>query len=166
MMNYHAVFDLGLSGYRYWWFPTAGLVFVCIGSLLFFFPQRTVAIAGSKRKGVPSKVAGALLMLLGSIWAMFIFYETYSEYSSLAADLRSGQYLIAEGQVRNFIPMPYTGHALETFEVNGVHFSYSDFVVNAGFNNTQSHGGPIRRGLFVKISYVGNHILRLEIANP
>jgi hypothetical protein len=41
--------------------------------------------------------------------------------------------------------------------------SYSDYVVTAGFNNTASHGGPIRQDLPVRISYVGNSIVKLEI---
>jgi len=60
--------------------------------------------------------------------------------------------------------MPYTGHQDETFTVNGVRFSYSDFGVTCGFNNSASHGGPIREGLQVRIHYVGNAILRLEVA--
>jgi hypothetical protein len=65
--------------------------------------------------------------------------------------------------VRNFKPMPYAGHAEESFDVAGVPFRYSDYQVSVGFNNTASHGGPIREGLPVRISFVGNTILRLEI---
>ncbi len=66
--------------------------------------------------------------------------------------------------------MPEGGHADEHFLVNGVSFSYSDYEISAGFNNTSSHGGPIHEGLPVHIWYrdIGNgrnnEILRLEIA--
>ena len=69
-----------------------------------------------------------------------------------------------EGTVSQFIPMPYTGHAMESFVVHGVRFAYSDYVITAGFNNTSSHGGPIREGLPVRIWYRGNEILRLDVA--
>lgn len=36
--------------------------------------------------------------------------------------------------------MPYTGHDEETFDVKGVKFWCSDYIVTAGFNNTASHG--------------------------
>jgi hypothetical protein len=60
--------------------------------------------------------------------------------------------------------MPYTGHSEESFVVDGKRFSYSDFIVTSGFHNAASHGGPIRAGLYVRVSYIGNVILRLEIA--
>jgi hypothetical protein len=60
--------------------------------------------------------------------------------------------------------MPVTGHAMESFEVAGHCYSYSDYVVVAGFNNTQSHGGPIRNGLRVRIADIDGQIARLEVA--
>jgi hypothetical protein len=75
-----------------------------------------------------------------------------------------GDYSIAEGTVANFLPMPYSGHQNETFSVNGVGFSYSDYEVVPCFNNTASHGGPIRDGLRVRIAYSGDCILKLEVA--
>lgn len=77
-----------------------------------------------------------------------------------------GDYATVEGQVSNFHPMPYSGHENEAFSVNGVQFSYSDYVVSPCFSNTASHGGPIREGLRVRIAYSGNCILKLEVATP
>jgi hypothetical protein len=77
-----------------------------------------------------------------------------------------GDYSVVEGTVANFHPMPYSGHQNETFSVNGVQFSYSDYVVVPCFNNTASHGGPIHDGLRVRIAYSGNCILKLEVATP
>jgi hypothetical protein len=73
-----------------------------------------------------------------------------------------------EGIVDSFHPMPYGGHDTERFTVDGVHFSYSDYIIDAGFNRTSSHGGPIRAGLRVRIHYSGDssraRILKLEVA--
>jgi hypothetical protein len=41
-------------------------------------------------------------------------------------------------------------------------FCYSDYGITAGFNNSTSHGGPTREGLPVRVSYIGNTIVRLE----
>ena len=77
--------------------------------------------------------------------------------------LQSGQAQVVEGVVTDFVPMPYEGHADERFAVDGHYFSYSDYVVTAGFNHTSSHGGPIRSGINVRVTFVGNVIVRLEV---
>ena len=71
---------------------------------------------------------------------------------------------MVEGRVQHFHPMPWSGHDEESFDVNGVKFWYSDFITNGGFNNSASHGGPIREGLPVRICHNGDKIMRLEVA--
>jgi len=85
------------------------------------------------------------------------------EYKQLHHAYNSGRYSLVEGLVDNFSPMPFEGHQAECFAVNGVRFCYSDYDRTAGFNQTSSHGGPIRQGVRVRIAYLGNHILRLEL---
>jgi hypothetical protein len=76
---------------------------------------------------------------------------------------QKGDYLVVEGQVTDFHPMPYEGHQMECFTVQEQHFCYSDYVMDPGFRHTASHGGPIRSGLQVRIAYTGGTILRLDI---
>lgn len=85
-------------------------------------------------------------------------------YENARAAYRNGEYATVEGRVSNFHPMPASGHPDESFTVNGVQFSYSDYVVVPCFNHTASHGGPMREGLQVRIAYSGNCIFKLEIA--
>jgi hypothetical protein len=85
-------------------------------------------------------------------------------YASARETYAKGEYATVEGEVSDFHPMPYSGHQNETFGVNGVQFSYSDYVVNPCFNNTASHGGPVREGMRVRIAYSGDCILKLEVA--
>jgi hypothetical protein len=55
-------------------------------------------------------------------------------------------------------------HQDESFMVEGVTFEYSDYDLSkCGFNNTASHGSPIREGLSVRISYRDDRILKIEI---
>ena len=74
---------------------------------------------------------------------------------------------MVEGAVANFHPMPAAGHEDEHFTVQGVYFAYSDYSVTSGFNNTSSHGGPMREGLYVRIHYTrsvtGETITKLEV---
>jgi hypothetical protein len=114
------------------------------------------------------------LFLLAFVVLGFLFYGL-TGWSSLSGDsacrraLEKGDYSVVEGAVSDFKPMPYEGHAEEQFRVNEVHFSYSDYEDSPGFNRTASHGGPIREGMTVRITYSDTCsggqrcILKLEI---
>jgi len=99
------------------------------------------------------------------MWTATTFVSTYSAHSRHQKLAQNGGCRTIEGPVENFVPMPYSGHAMESFSVHGVRFEYSDYVVADGFNNTASHGGPINKNSIVRICYdpSGNQILRLEI---
>ena len=90
---------------------------------------------------------------------------TYGEYRHLVAALQNGEAQVVEGIVTDFKPIPPQGHADERFTVAGHTFSYSDYVTTSAFHTTRSYGGPIRAGLRVRVTYVGNSIVRLEIAD-
>lgn len=106
-------------------------------------------------------VCTIFLVLAVYAFNAFAFQDMYSRAKDAYVQ---GQYSVVEGTVANFHPMPYSGHSQETFSVNGVQFSYSDFVLIPCFNNTASHGGPIHEGLRVRIAYSGNCILKLEVS--
>jgi hypothetical protein len=71
---------------------------------------------------------------------------------------------VVEGIVADFQPMPYGGHASECFTAGSRRFCYSDYEFSPYFRNTASHGGPVRARLPVRVTHLGNSILRLEIA--
>ena len=112
------------------------------------------------------------------VWTAVTFFSTYSDYVHLRNSLQNGQFDFLEGPVTQFIPMPYEGHTYEGFVVDGKRFEYSDYNVSNGFNNTSSHGGPIREGIKVRVWSVngrgghskwgqaGSIIVKLAIANP
>ena len=81
-----------------------------------------------------------------------------NELTKLKELYANNNYEIIEGVVNNFDPMPYGGHKLETFDVNGIKFSYSDYYSVVGyksvFRKTRSHGGPIYEGAYVRIYYI------------
>ena len=154
-MEYTTVFDVAQSGYRQWPFAAFGLIFVAIGSGKVFFRQRL-------RRGTHRFFSFAYLGFAIS-WTLVVFVGTATDYSGLVSDLRGGRCEVTEGIVTDFDPMPYMGHKMESFVVNNKHFKYSDYNVVAGFNNTASHGGPIRQGVHVRIHHRGNDIARLEI---
>ena len=77
----------------------------------------------------------------GIVGALATFLGTTRPYDTAAAASREHRYRVVAGPVTDFVPMPYTGHQLETFVV-GRKFAYSDYVLTGCFNNTASHGGP------------------------
>jgi hypothetical protein len=158
-VTFELVFDANEAGYRQWWFPAFGLIFVAVFSGFVIYDRRQTTHRLSPMRRVVMYL-GAVFSIL---WVLATFLGTFSEYWTLRQALRLGHFEIVEGKVVDFVPMPPQGHAMERFTVNGHHYEYSDFVVTAGFNNTQSHGGPIREGIIVRIRDVNGQIARLEI---
>lgn len=85
---------------------------------------------------------------------------------SIAAgrNAQTGNCEVVQGVVDNYSAGLVPNKGWETFRVNGVRFEYSDFIIEPGFNNSAFYGGPIRRGLPVRICYREGRILRLEVA--
>ncbi len=155
MSDYETVFVV-LQKTPPWWLssvvPTAIAAFTVLA---------IVAFVRYKTRRVAVTIAYVALLFV----SMTLSPAGVSDMYARAKDTyRKGDYSIAEGTVTNFHPMPYSGHQNETFSVNGVEFSYSDYVVVPCFNNSASHVGPIRDGLRVRIAYSGDCILKLEVA--
>jgi hypothetical protein len=163
VMHYRTVFDIATAGYKSWSFPAFGLIFVAIGALI-VANRRNLPGAWSKR---PKSSSAFSFFFLGFaiLWTVTSFMSTYAEYRSLTQADTKHESRVVEGTVTEFKPMPVTGHAMEKFCVSDTCFEYSDYIVTGGFNNTSSHGGPIRAGLQVRVTYVDNTIVRLEVAD-
>lgn len=154
-VEYYVAFDVAQAGPRHLWFVALGALFLALGAVLFVFRKRAMGVR---------KFLAYVMLPFAALWTFCSLVSVGLGYSSLATALRSGRCQIVEGHVTQFRPMPKEGHALESFVVDGKRFEYSDFILTPGFNNTSSHGGPIREGLRVRIHYLGSDIARLEIA--
>jgi hypothetical protein len=159
-MHYHTVFDLSEAGYKSASFPAFGLIFVALGAIMLAWHRRQPDAEKRRRNSLKA----LLLLLFAVLWTAVVFGSTYRQYLALLEARDAGRYGVAEGLVTGFQPMPYGGHALESFCVQGQCFRYSDYAASAGFNHTSSHGGPIREGLPVRVTYVGCTIIKLEVA--
>jgi len=159
--DYRVAFDLVSVGYRAWWFPLSGLIFIGIGSGILLVP-RLLGI----RPSTYTKAIAVFIVGFATLWTCVSFIGTYGEYRRLVHAYHAGTYEVLEGVVEGFEPMPFTGHQDESFTLKGVKFRYSDYQVMAGFNNTTSHGGPIREGRRIRLWHVGNAIIRLEVDDP
>ncbi len=162
-MKYEVLFDVSMTGYRDWMVPVTGLLSLCTGFFLVW-----------NRKRLPTMFPGGMGPRASAVFAYFVFgfsvlwtavavAATVKHHVSLRDALRSGQMEVTEGRIRDFHAMPHTGHSEEKFTVCGVAFSYSDYIITGAFNQTSSHGGPMREGLWVRLSHRGNRIARIEI---
>jgi hypothetical protein len=163
-MIFKTVFDAAHQGYGIWAFLGIGLILMAVGILLVGAPGLMLKFLPLGLQGQSRKIFGWVFLSVAVTFTVVIFANTYSAYQATVTALDHGQYSVIEGQVTNFVPMPYEGHSDESFVVKGHRFSYSDYKLTPGFHNTASHGGPIHEGLYVRVTYVGGLILRLEIA--
>ena len=159
-LDYKIAFDVSSAGYKTWPFSLVGLILALVGALLVRF-RAHVPMRGPR---VLVRAFPFVFFGFAILWTIVAFGSTFTEYWSLRSAVRDGRVSIVEGAVSQFKAMPYTGHAMERFCVQDTCFEYSDYVVTSGFNNTRSHGGPIREGLQVRIAHVRGTIVRLEVA--
>lgn len=162
-MDYQVAYDIQNVMYPNWWFFAVPLLMFSVGLAIIFFADReplNSIIESSTKQRV---VMPILLCVFGSL-LIGAGIVNYSHFANLRTDAANGSTEVVEGKVEQFVPMPYHGHADETFIVNGRYFAYSDYDLTKGFNNTQSHGGPMKEGLQVRITHVDGSIVKLEIA--
>ena len=153
--QYNVVFDFTRSGSE-WWFPAAGSVFFLIGGFLIWLGR-------GNRGPLNRSFVGYTFVGFACLWSVLALSKMIPDYQRARSAYLSGNYSVVQGLVTDFQPMPYQGHGEECFTVESETFCYSDYEVTLGFNNTASHGGPIREGLPVRVSFIGNTILRLEV---
>jgi hypothetical protein len=161
------VFDVLDSGFRDWSFSAFGLIFVAVGIVIFALPKilKTVGIPHFNFEPRYQTFFRYGFLGFAVLWTAASFIATYPVHLRHNALAQANGCRVVEGPVEQFVPMPYAGHAVESFSVAGVPFEYSDYMITDGFNNTSSHGGPINGNSYVRICYdpLGNAILRLEI---
>ena len=94
----------------------------------------------------------ALVML---VMFLFVTGSSILLYTACRRLWKSGEVSEVTGYVENYHPMPASGHDMESFEINGVSFSYSNFVLQTGYHCAASWGGVItHNGQHLKIQYI------------
>jgi hypothetical protein len=159
-VDYKVLFDVTTAGYKTWPFSLFGVGFAILGALLDRYREH-LAMQGPR---MLARAFPFLFFWFAILWTLVTFGFSFAEYWSMRSAIRDHRFSTVEGTVSQFQPMAYTGHAPERFCVQDTCFEYSDYVLTSGFNNTTSHGGPIREGLRVRIAHVRRKIVRLEVA--
>ncbi len=101
------------------------------------------------------KVAGFIIGPLGVLLFLISTCGMIAEHIDYSKALENGDIHCVEGYIENFHPMPYEGHDVEHFEIDGIYFEYTDYEIMNGYNQTSSHGGVItENGQYLKIKYI------------
>lgn len=137
-----------------------------IVALFSWFPPRWLQSAMAKSYMLKSRVELGGKYFLPAIMIFLLCLGAKAQYddTKLAARIDAGEVTTIEGRVEHFLPMRSRDSGPEMFDVNGVHFSYSGG--GRHFARVHYRGGPIAEGEYVRIGYIGNDILHLEIAQP
>lgn len=158
---YRVVYDAG-AHFPFEWVLLIPFAMFAIGlgvSIHLHRQNGTSRSDGFRRGFIMIWTIGAGLLGIG------LLIDTNNRFVYYRDSLSSGRVRVVEGVVSHFDPEPPEGHHYESFDVLDQHFSYSQYVLNAGFNHSRGAGGPIRDGLQVRIAYLDGQILRLEIAD-
>lgn len=103
-------------------------------------------------------ISGSIGLIIGVLSLVIFVSLTISmslEHTDYKNRLANNDVQIVEGYVENFHPQPFEGHDTESFEINGVKFEYSDYIIINGYHKSASHGGVItHNGQYLKIKYI------------
>jgi hypothetical protein len=147
------------------------LLFIAIGLAIFFFSKIKVDKAATSsfaiNKRQYGKFFGLVFASFAALISAFVIPSQIAEYRNTKTIFTTKNYKIVEGKVKNYHPMPASGHDTERFIVDSVQFEFSDYdLTDYGYNNAASKGGVIKDGIYVRIGFFNNGkrnvILKLE----
>jgi hypothetical protein len=174
----------------WFWLASVGLLWAGFGiydtgipyGLLFAafaIPAFLVALLAFRDRDVPmrggDRVSGRLAAF--ALLPIYLIFTAAAGCAQLGAfdlsrQLAAGDATVVTGTVQNFVParQGWGGGAKgpECFTVTGHRYCYNIGVFSSetiGFHWIQDDGGPIRDGLQVRVSSVGDVIVRLEVAD-
>jgi hypothetical protein len=76
----------------------------------------------------------------------------------------SSQTEIIEGLISDYHPLGFGGKGYEIVKVGGRAFYYEEAsLAHIGYKSTKGLGGQLEKGKYVRIIFVENHILKLEM---
>src|SRR5262249_26377321 len=116
-MEYRVYYDIQQVAYPGWWIFALGLLFISLGAAPFFtrnneyFSSRFWSSKFQRKETPIFPIIFGLLIVGAELLS-------YSNFAKLREASRNGKAEVVEGQVTEFVPMPYQGHAKESFVFN------------------------------------------------
>ncbi|TNE64479.1 MAG: hypothetical protein EP335_07130 [Alphaproteobacteria bacterium] len=166
-------YDYAAMGFRVGYFFPVFFGFMIVIQMIPLIRRRwfpgSVDAAPKKPRGCFAWLGLAFFWLAMVAVGSIFFGVAYHHHRSNVEDLSTGNYKVVEGIVENFQPMQDRIGSYESFTVAGVPFRYTEFPDDdtfssaTGFRNASIYGGPMADGIHVRIAYIDNVILRLEV---
>jgi hypothetical protein len=144
-------------------------VFFIIGAGLIFNYKYISRNSPNKSKGL---VIGWIFLLFSGLLISVFLIPQFLAPQKAKRLLKEKKCLVVEGKPENFHTIPPRGNGQESFDMNGVHFHYSDYHPGFGYNNAYSLGGVINPDNFYRITYYpdqdpieesGHSIIKIEV---
>lgn len=150
-------YDLVLSGFPYYWYPIWG----CLAFGLSYLGYRLFLKVTPPKLQIASAPKTGFWGACVCITVISIYFpvRAYFEYQKLRSDLSSNNVKIVEGTIRDF--KPYQTR-VESFSVCGRTFSYDPAAIAPGYRSIRAMGGAIHNGAKVRVTYIGDIIVRVE----
>jgi hypothetical protein len=117
-MEYQVTYDIQQVAYPSWWIFGVGLVFVSAGTAALLLRDNTTYKSVFDNTGIQRTLMPVFAIGFGLLW-VGLGTLNYSHFANLRNTARIGGAEVVEGEVKEFVPMPYEGHAQETFVVSG-----------------------------------------------
>lgn len=152
---YKTIYDIQEAGCRY------GFISMLLGLLVIYSAvewYRGKRWAEKMQAGYSPKT----FCLFFGVLTVLAFVATWGDYFSLTNAVKNGQATTIDGVVSDFHPAENI-KSTEYFAVGERVFAYSKYAVKQGFNMLKLEGSPLADGLHVRVSYIDDHIVKLEI---
>jgi hypothetical protein len=140
-----------------------------LGFLAVGLAVTTAAVTGKFRLRKSGGCALAIMTVWCLIWNSFTVLWLASTLLAgwrYTQALREGLCEVAEGTVEVLHLQPAGGYDPgDRIRVDGREFQYSDFEAVLAYRQTVSHGGVLRNGAKVRLHYLHERILKVEVAD-
>lgn len=149
------LYEISLFELEYWTFLGYVILFVVVWNIVFRILnlENLFYISRSESKLIK---AGSLFVVFG----MMIFMLNGLVPYTIALD--ESRLSIVEGQVNILSHGGRSSQERERIRINGVEFEFSERLIRPGYRKYAKNDGLLTEGRLVRISYIGNTIVKIE----
>jgi len=169
-MKYTTIYDLSTEKVHYFSMPLPlSYLFLIIGIIVFIKNLKQNHTTSQKPIGI---IVGAAFIVMSIGFLNIFLVRQFTDTNTAKQIFERGNFFVVERKPQNFHFMPREGHDTERFDVQKIHFGYSDYNAYApGYHHAASLGGVITPQNYYRLTYYkirdidSNRIIKIEVAN-